>query len=250
MKFILFVLLMFSSLTLTATPAQKSLNKNFIGTWQGLAPIGNLCKSKNMNNNGQGEISLKIKKPLLLPGANYKITLLADWGCFAKMEILGFILANEFWGASDDRMTFTKLILEPNDHLSGEFRIDLNGHTLKMNFSNLKRKSKKLLNEVSYASPIEFLGLLQKKCCNPVSLMGSMPKNWITEKDVKKLVKLVHDKSKASPVVSMFSSNSCTDKISSVGREALFLIKGFQTGKYPPSLCSTWDFKPDDVKYK
>ncbi|MNL31131.1 hypothetical protein D3C87_1529030 [compost metagenome] len=55
------------------------------------------------------------------------------------MKIPGFIFADEFWGASEDRMTFVKLKLAKSKIISGEFRIDLNGQTLEMNFADLKK---------------------------------------------------------------------------------------------------------------
>ena len=72
-------------------------------------------------------------------GELYNVTLLADWGCFSEMRIPGFIFADEFWGASEDRMTFVKLKLAKSNVVSGEFRFDLNGQTLDMDFSGLKK---------------------------------------------------------------------------------------------------------------
>ncbi len=129
-RFLLFIL--FTTAT-NSYAAKQSFNEGFIGTWKGKAPTKNLCSG------GRDKIHLKIINPEFKSGENYKVTLLADWGCFSEMKILGFIFADEFWGASEDRMTFVKLKLVKSKIVSGEFRFDLNGQTLEMNFSDLKK---------------------------------------------------------------------------------------------------------------
>lgn len=134
MKYFLFLLLFVIVANLHA--AQQSFNNNFIGIWTGKAQTKNLCSG------GKDSIRLKIIKPEFKPGENYNVILLADWGCFTEMKIPGFIFDDEFWGASEDRMTFVKLKLEKPKIASGEFRFDLNGQALEMNFSGLKKNVK------------------------------------------------------------------------------------------------------------
>ncbi|MCM2323015.1 MAG: hypothetical protein NDJ90_07110 [Oligoflexia bacterium] len=92
--------------------------------------------------------------------------------------------------------------------------------------------------------PVEFLKMLQEKCCEAVTVTNA-PEGWITDADVKELRKLLKDSRPASPVYNPLSSHLCGK--STVKREALYLIKGFTEKRYPPGLCST-DFKLGSVK--
>ncbi|MBF0363730.1 MAG: hypothetical protein HQK49_22110 [Oligoflexia bacterium] len=96
--------------------------------------------------------------------------------------------------------------------------------------------------ELSKITPIQFLEYLRIHCCEMVTVLVA-PKIWISKQDIKLLKKYINDKRPASSVYNPLSSNTCGP--STVGREALYLIKGFQQKKYPPDLCSTWDF---DIK--
>lgn len=127
---IFFVL--FFSLTALNCEAKSSFNEKLLGKWQGIAPTKKLCTG------GRDNIHLEIVRPAPKPGMNYTVKLVADWGCFSKIEIPGFIFGDEFWAAADDRMNFVKLKLAKNNSLSGEFRFDLNGQSLEMDFSGLR----------------------------------------------------------------------------------------------------------------
>jgi hypothetical protein len=111
---IMFVLVLMATFAQAAKP---SFNEEFVGTWNGSAPTRTLCSG------GKGNINLRVLKPKLEPGENYKVMLVADWGCFSEMKIPGFIFNDEFWGTSEDRMTFVKLKLNKPHNLSGEFRV-------------------------------------------------------------------------------------------------------------------------------
>lgn len=129
----LLLLGLFFSVFANAVAPKPSFNERFIGTWKGSAPTKSLCSG------AREKISLELVRPKLEPGQNHSVILLADWGCFSAMKIPGFIFADEFWGASDDRMTFVKLRLAKAEMVSEEFRFDLNGHTLEINFDGLKK---------------------------------------------------------------------------------------------------------------
>jgi hypothetical protein len=49
----------------------------------------------------------------------------------------------------------------------------------------------------------------------------------------------------AAPVVSPISSYWPFNQTSTVGNEALFLLEGYRTGKYPPAFCSLYFFQPN-----
>ena len=124
-----------------------------------------------------------------------KVILESNFGCFSKMNLPGFIYGKEFWASSDDRMTFVKLILTKNDTVSGEFRFDLNGSTLQMNFQGLERASQKV-KKINYSTPLEFLTYLKDNCCKTVTV-SPMSKDWIKKSDLKELKKLTHSKEKS-----------------------------------------------------
>jgi hypothetical protein len=126
------------SFQLLALPP-RSLNPKFFGIWKGIAPVRQLCSGTGQNQKGDGPVSLTIERPKIEPLKNYVVLLRANWGCFAEMTTPGFIFDDEFWSAADDRMTFVRLKLEKNETISGNFRFDLNGHSLKMDFNNFKK---------------------------------------------------------------------------------------------------------------
>ncbi|MCX5666963.1 MAG: hypothetical protein NTY34_01435 [Candidatus Omnitrophica bacterium] len=99
--------------------------------------------------------------------------------------------------------------------------------------------------------PLNFLELLKNHARSAAVIKSGNkpPKDWVTNKDVKKLIGLVDSKTLAAPVVSEgcpFMPSGC----STVGNEAMFLIEGYRKGAYPPTLCSIYDFKGDPDEYK
>ncbi len=90
--------------------------------------------------------------------------------------------------------------------------------------------------------PLEFLKFLRNKNLSCLVLDDSLLKypagSWIKAKDVDSLMKLIES---TEPVIPVYE-NYCMDNIYSVystlGREALFLIEGFRSGKYPPFHAS------------
>ena len=108
----------------------------------------------------------------------------------------------------------------------------------------------KHIPEVDYSitSPVELLELLTKEKYGIYSPM-SVPKDWITEDDVRELVKFVDSKKICASVVSPLSSYLPTGE-STVGNEAIFLIEGFLQERYPPSLHSEVFEKKNTEWYK
>ena len=119
-----------------AAPPQ-SLNPEFFGTWNGTAPVHLLCSGGNQNKRGDGKITIHIDRPKVEPGKNPNVFVHANLGCMAELKLPGFVFFDEIWASSDDRMTVIRLSLQGGT-MSGNFRMDLNGHTLKMDFHQLK----------------------------------------------------------------------------------------------------------------
>jgi hypothetical protein len=72
-----------------------------------------------------------------------------------------------------------------------------------------------------------------------------VPDGWITLHDAELLMQEIDSEEPAAPVVSPVSSYWPDNQTSTAGNEALFLLEGYRTGKYPPGLCSLYYFKPD-----
>lgn len=104
----------------------------------------------------------------------------------------------------------------------------------------------------SKVSPIEFLELLQEReRLGPVPIFtvwSAPPSGWIKEAHVEALLRLVNAKKPAAQVVMAISSH-LPSKNSTVGVQAMFLIEGFRTGRYPPSLSSE-GFKGEPAEYR
>jgi hypothetical protein len=93
-------------------------------------------------------------------------------------------------------------------------------------------------------TPMEFLNDLQMHPDRPVMVV-EVPDDWITLHDAELLVQEIDSEQPAAPVVSPISSYWPDNQTSTVGNEALFLLEGYRTGKYPPAICSLYYFKPD-----
>ncbi|MEN6611072.1 MAG: hypothetical protein ABFC24_09520 [Methanoregulaceae archaeon] len=93
-------------------------------------------------------------------------------------------------------------------------------------------------------SPPEYLNDLRKHPDISVTVL-SVPPDWITKKDAEFLIRLIDSDDPASPVISPLSSYMPVNEKSTVGNEALFLLEGYRTGRYPPRLCSVGTFQPD-----
>jgi len=93
-------------------------------------------------------------------------------------------------------------------------------------------------------TPMEFLNDLRTHPHQPVMVMG-VPDGWITLHDAELLMQEIDSEDPAAAVVSPISSYWPFNQTSTVGNEALYLIEGYRSGKYPPALCSVYYFKPD-----
>ncbi len=98
-------------------------------------------------------------------------------------------------------------------------------------------------------SPIDFLNDLRMHPDQPVMVLD-VPDDWLTLPDVDLLMQEIDSTEPAAPVVSPISSYWPFNQTSTVGNEALFLIEGYRTGKYPPALCSLYYFKPDRTEVR
>ena len=93
-------------------------------------------------------------------------------------------------------------------------------------------------------TPIEFLNGLRMHPDTPVMILD-VPEGWITNADAELLMREIDSHEPAAPVVSPLSSYWPHNQSSTVGNEALFLLEGYRTGKYPPALCSLYYFHPN-----
>jgi len=91
---------------------------------------------------------------------------------------------------------------------------------------------------------MDFLDDLRMHPLVPVTVLD-IPDGWITKGDVALLMQEIDSEDPAAPVISPLSSYWPFNQTSTVGNEALFLIEGYRTGKYPPRLCSLYYFRPD-----
>ncbi len=98
-------------------------------------------------------------------------------------------------------------------------------------------------------TPIDFLNDLRLHPHHPVMVID-VPDGWITPQDAELLVQVIDSDEPAAPVVSPISSYRPFNQTSTVGNEALFLLEGYRTGKYPPSLCSLHYFTPNRTEMR
>ena len=96
--------------------------------------------------------------------------------------------------------------------------------------------------------PLEFLKELRRKRPLRQYLLYGTHVGWIRESDLEALVQLVGSREPCDHVVSSVSSR-LPDSRSFVGQEALFLIEGYRTGRYPPRLHSIgfYQEKKDEI---
>jgi hypothetical protein len=93
-------------------------------------------------------------------------------------------------------------------------------------------------------TPMEYLNDLRMHPHHQVMVLD-VPDTWITPHDAELLMLEIDSNAPAAPVVSPISSYWPFNQTSTVGNEALFLLEGYRTGKYPPALCSLYYFHPD-----
>ena len=98
-------------------------------------------------------------------------------------------------------------------------------------------------------TPVDFLDDLRTHPHQPVMVLD-VPEGWITSRDAELLMQEIDSTEPAAPVVSPLSSYWPFNQTSTVGNEALFLLKGYRTGKYPPALCSLHYFNLESTAAK
>jgi hypothetical protein len=98
--------------------------------------------------------------------------------------------------------------------------------------------------KLSSMRPIEVIQMLKDNCCNGVMFEPTDVQFWSIS-DIQDLETFLGDNTPSAPVVSSFSSVSCQGEryVSTIDREARHLIKAIKAGRYPLSLCSTYDLK-------
>lgn len=98
-------------------------------------------------------------------------------------------------------------------------------------------------------TPVDFLHDLRDHPHQPVMVLD-VPDGWITFHDAELLMQEIDSTEPAAPVVSPISSYWPFNQTSTVGNEAMFLLEGYRTGTYPPSLCSLYYFRPNSSAMK
>jgi hypothetical protein len=96
---------------------------------------------------------------------------------------------------------------------------------------------------------MDFLTDLRMHPHQPVMVL-EVPDGWITLHDAELLMQEIDSDEPAAPVVLPISSYWPFNETSTVGNEALFLLEGYRTGKYPPALCSLYYFKPNRIEVR
>jgi len=98
-------------------------------------------------------------------------------------------------------------------------------------------------------TPMDYLNDLQMHPLQQVMVLD-VPDTWITLHDAELLMQEIDSDEPAAPVVSPLSSYWPFNQTSTVGNEALFLLEGYRTGKYPPALCSLYYFRPNKTEMR
>jgi len=149
-------------------------------------------------------------------------------GCFGTPDTgkgTAVLPGNET-GQVEDLCTFDHLIGDAELHLTNGDACYFNSHT-----------------------PMDFLDDLRMHPDTQVMVID-VPDNWITHADAELLMQEIDSPETAAPVVSPISSYWPFNRTSTVGNEALFLLEGYRTGKYPPGLCSLSYFESNRTEVR
>jgi hypothetical protein len=85
-------------------------------------------------------------------------------------------------------------------------------------------------------SPIKLLDTLQKEGSGEFLFVKPV-KGWVTKKDVPALLSQINSKVQCASVA-LTASSYYSNRSSTVGNEAIFMLEGFRKGEYPPALNS------------
>lgn len=102
----------------------------------------------------------------------------------------------------------------------------------------------------SKIDPLDFIEILKYAPETPLEILEGPPSDWIKEQHVSELMTLIDSQEPASPVVSLLSSYYPFNQTSTVGNEAMFLIEGYRTGRYPPRLSSLYYFNGSPEEFR
>lgn len=103
---------------------------------------------------------------------------------------------------------------------------------------------------LSQKTPNTYLNYLDFYDNKPLIVSSINPEAWNLEHYLPMLMKKIKSKKQFSITVRKDCSQWPEGKISTEGREAMYLIEGFIQGKYPPTESSITDFDPDPKYYK
>lgn len=132
-------------------------------------------------------------------------------------EFVNGTLSEDAKGQTNDTCTFEHLIRNKEEHLNTGDSCYFKNH-----------------------SPMDFLNDLRIHPKQAVMVLD-VPDSWISLEDANLLIQIIDSDEPAAPVISLLSSFWPVNQTSTVGNEALFLLNGYRTGLYPPSLCSLND---------
>ncbi|MBT3756454.1 MAG: hypothetical protein HOD64_05140 [Candidatus Cloacimonetes bacterium] len=110
-------------------------------------------------------------------------------------------------------------------------------------------KSQKPIN-LKKIFPTNLIKMLEKASVEPVIVPHISADNWALKMCLNYLMNKIESKKECAPVVSTESLHWPEGEMSTIGREAMYMIQGFIDGKYPPTECSVTDFNPKVKYYK
>ncbi len=99
-------------------------------------------------------------------------------------------------------------------------------------------------------NPGNFLQILKSSEMKPVLVFPISSSNWKLKQFLELLMNKIESEKECAPVVSTESTDWPVGKMSTIGREAMYMLQGFIDGKYPPTECSVTDFNPKVKYYK
>ncbi len=97
--------------------------------------------------------------------------------------------------------------------------------------------------------PTNILKVLEYKKV-PVIINPVPSDTWTLKLSLSYLMNKIESEKECAPVVSTESTDWPLGKMSTIGREAMYMLQGFIDGKYPPTECSVTDFNPKVKYYK
>jgi hypothetical protein len=101
-----------------------------------------------------------------------------------------------------------------------------------------------VINDLRSFDPVVFINNLKELPINiPRLVVPIETEGWITDEHLPVLMSMISSKTKTKYVMNAFTGYGPNNGTSTLGNEARYLLYGYISGKYPPSLCSVIDFK-------